>query len=310
LENRAIVIRYDSKSPIATINAVLTYTDVEGITGPSFRPGVVYCIGKTHHADIAKSRNATLSFENNGKVLKLCQASKVEMMSENSSSSVDISSTVKQIETQDIVCKCYIQASQLLEVFPSKRIKQEKERYFKVTPDSLTISGEIGEKLASVELKAKREGAQDYGFDVSPRKEFYGRLEMMGLSQFGKPLSSGSSNPVSITIFDSAETYKYIKFHVPFSEMSYGDIYLRLVPESRKASPQHTEEATMELQDFMTKAPDIIPPPLALAPAPPTITLAPIDETCSSTDKKPDLSLVDITGGANDEEEENIFLTE
>jgi hypothetical protein len=210
---------------------------------------------------------------------------------------------VKQIEAQDVICKCYIQASQLLEVFPAKRIKQEKVRYFKVTPEYLRIFGDICEKIATVEMSTKKDGAQDYGFDVAPKKEFYGRLEMMGLSQFGKPLSSGSSNPVSITIFDSAESHKYVKFHVPFSEMSYGDIYLRLIPESERAAPPRME-TKVELQDFMMKTPDIIPV------SPPTISITTtIDETSSSTDKKPDLALVDISGGANeDEEEENIFL--
>jgi hypothetical protein len=80
-----------------------------------------------------------------------------------------------------------------------------------------------------------------------------------------------------------------------------------LVPESRKAAPQHAEEASVELQDFMTKVPDLIPS----STPPPTIAVTPVDETSSSTDKKPDLSLVDISGGAtNEDEEENIFLSE
>lgn len=266
LENQLLSIRYQSKTPRFIINTVLTYNDVRGVVGPKFHPGILYNVGRTSCLDMAKSKNATISFQKNGEIVRSLQATRTTTPRERNASAPagDILSMIKQIEEQDIICKCWVQASQLSEVFPTKRPRTETERYFKITPDGFQIYGEINEKEASLELSVH--GAADaYGFNISPTRELFARLDMIGLPQFGKPLMLGSAGPITITIYNSADAYKHVKLHVPFSSMSYGDIYLVILQMSEKASATkigsasfEKEEETVDPHDFVN-GPSILP---------------------------------------------------
>ncbi|MFA5091419.1 MAG: hypothetical protein WC483_02200 [Candidatus Paceibacterota bacterium] len=229
VERGALVCALHKATPNMELQVTIAYTDVNGEVSSQITPGADYSM-KPPSSSAASKSTQRFEFKNDGKI-ELHTAASTTIISAPllPSNKHESKEKVRQILAHPVIASVMVRAVSLKTVFPPKRVKSEQDRTINISSAGIEITGIVEENPVSVNFQYGKGDCSDYNFITPPTRNLTAKLAMVGLSQIGQCIASGTATGVELTFYEKTNETYYMCVRVMFSQLSSGSAFLSIL---------------------------------------------------------------------------------
>jgi len=234
LEARSIASIFCRISPDLICRGILHWDDVNAVRGSSFQEGKPYATRAVSHGETSKGKDTFIIFTEDGIKLSVSNLKKEIGEPLTNASQLEALDKIRQIERRPIVARCSMPSKLLLGIFPNKKVNSETDRIIQLSEAGINISGKVDTHETSLTLSCQKPET-GCTFEVKPTRSVTLALRMSGLCQLGKSINATTN--ITLVFYQGADLLYHLKMMAPLSKFSSIDLFLRLVPSSKRSAP-------------------------------------------------------------------------